>query len=173
MMKRHQKVNREGHPGMIKQSLAVAVTSVMLLGACEGMQDRPGETLGTIVGAGVGLIIGSKVGDGRGQSVATAIGAMAGAWIGSQMGKELDERDRQQAEQVAQDSLENNSSGVSSTWNNPDSGNSGSITPTDTYQTAEGEDCRDFESTITVDGETEVAQGRACRQADGSWLIVQ
>ena len=158
---------------MIKQGLAVAVTSVMLLSACESMEERPGETLGTFIGAGIGILIGSKVGDGRGQTVATAIGAMAGAWAGSQLGKALAEQDIQQAEQVAQDTLENNPDGVSSTWNNPDSGNSGSIVPANTYETAEGEDCRDFESTITVDGKTEVAQGRACRQPDGSWLITQ
>jgi surface antigen len=69
--------------------------------------------------------------------------------------------------------MENNQSGVSSTWSNPNSENSGSIIPTNTYQTADGEDCRDFKSTITVDGKTEAALGRTCRRPDGSWLIVQ
>jgi len=158
---------------MIKKGLAAVFASVILFSACDSLEEHPGETLGTFIGAGVGILVGSRVGDGRGQAVATAIGAMAGAWAGSQLGRTLDERDRQQAEQVAQDTLENNPDGVSSTWNNPDSGNSGTITPANTYETAEGEDCRDFESTITVDGETEAAQGRACRQPDGSWLIVK
>ena len=158
---------------MKHQILAIVAAAALFLSACEGMEERPGETMGTLIGAGVGAIVGSKIGSGRGQSVATAIGVLAGAWAGGQLGKTLDEQDQQQAEQVAQGTLENNQSGVSSTWSNPDSGNSGTITPVNTYQTASGEDCRDFESTITVDGKTEAAQGRACRQADGSWLIVQ
>ncbi len=158
---------------MKKQVLAMVAAFALLVSACESMEERPGETMGTLIGAGLGAIVGSKIGDGNGQTVATAIGALAGAWAGNQLGKALDEKDKQQAEQVAQGSLENNESGVSSTWSNPDSGNSGSITPTNTYQTADGEDCRDFESTITVDGKTEAALGRACRQPDGSWLIVQ
>jgi len=158
---------------MRKHVLAVVAASALLVGACESMEERPGETLGTLIGAGLGAIVGSKIGGENGQTVATAIGALAGAWAGSQLGKTLDEKDKQQAEQVAQGSMENNQSGVSSTWSNPDSGNSGSITPTYTYQTADGEDCRDFKSTITVDDKTEAALGRACRQPDGSWLIVQ
>lgn len=158
---------------MNKQVLAIVAASALLVSACESMEERPGETLGTIIGAGIGAVVGSKIGDGSGQQIATAVGLLAGAWAGNQLGKTLDEQDRQQAEQVAQGSLENNKSGVSSSWNNPDSGNSGTITPTNTYQTADGSDCRDFESTITVDGKTETALGRACRQPDGSWLIVQ
>lgn len=158
---------------MKKQIIGLSLASIVLLGACENMDERPGETIGTIVGAGVGAVLGSKVGDGRGQAVATAVGALAGAWIGNQLGKSLDERDKQMAEATSQDSLENNPSGTTSTWNNPDSGNSGSITPHNTYKTAAGDDCREFESTVQVDGKTEVTQGRACRQADGSWLIVE
>lgn len=158
---------------MRKQVLALVAASALFVGACESMEQRPGETLGTIIGAGVGAVLGSKVGDGSGKMIATALGGLAGAWLGSELGKSLDERDIQQAEQTAQDSLENNPTGVSSTWDNPDSGNSGSVTPTNTYQTAEGEDCREFESTVNVDGKTETTQGRACRQPDGSWMIVQ
>lgn len=158
---------------MKKQVLALVAASTLLVGACQSMEQRPGETLGTIIGAGVGAVLGSKVGDGSGQTIATVLGGLAGAWLGSELGKALDERDLEQAEQTAQDSLENNPSGVSSTWSNPDSGNSGSVTPTATYQTAEGTDCREFESTVNVDGKTETTQGRACRQADGSWVVVQ
>jgi len=137
------------------------------------MEERPGETLGTIIGAGIGAVVGSKVGDGSGKMIATALGGLAGAWLGNTLGKSLDERDIKQAESTAQDSLENNPSGVSSSWNNPDSGNSGTITPTNTYQTAEGDDCREFETTVNADGKTETSVGRACRQPDGSWVIVQ
>lgn len=158
---------------MKKQVLASVAVTVLLVSACESMEQRPGETMGTVLGAVGGAVLGSKVGDGSGQMIATAIGGLAGAWLGSELGRQLDERDMEQAEQTAQDSLENNPSGVSSTWSNPDSGNSGSVTPTNTYQTAEGEDCREFESTVNADGKTETTVGQACRQPDGSWMIVQ
>ena len=29
--------------------------------------------------------------------------------------------------------------------------------------------CRDYQSTITVDGKDQVVHGTACRQPDGSW----
>ena len=57
-------------------------------------------------------------------------------------------------------------------WNNPDSGNSGTFTPTrDGTNTATGEYCREYQTTVTVGGKTESAYGTACRQPDGSWRI--
>jgi surface antigen len=93
-------------------------------------------------------------------------------FMGRELGKSIDRGDFDKSEEVAQGSMDNNSDGETSTWNNPDSGNSGTITPQTTYKDDDGKDCRDFESTITVDGKTEVAHGRACRQPDGSWKVV-
>jgi hypothetical protein len=33
-------------------------------------------------------------------------------------------------------------------------------------------ECREFQQTITVGGQTQEAYGTACRQSDGSWKIV-
>jgi hypothetical protein len=33
--------------------------------------------------------------------------------------------------------------------------------------------CREFESTVIVDGQTRIAKGLACPEADGSWRIVR
>ena len=158
---------------MKKSVIALSVTTMLFLSACESLENRPGETIGTIVGVTVGALLGSKVGGGNGQLVAAAVGAVAGRWIGSEIGKAMDERDMVLAEATAQDTLENSPSGEAGSWDNPDSGNSGTIRPVNTYTADGGEDCRDFESTVVVDGETEVATGRACRQADGSWVIIQ
>ena len=48
----------------------------------------------------------------------------------------------------------------------------GTYTPVKTYQTDNGQYCREFQQTITVGGQTESAYGTACRQPDGSWQIV-
>ena len=73
--------------------------------------------------------------------------------------------------QTSQTALEKNPIGRTSSWSNPDSGHSGTVTPTRTYQTASGGPCREYQQTVTIDGKTEQAYGRACRQSDGSWKI--
>ena len=100
------------------------------------------------------------------------LGTLVGGWLGSETGKKLDEADKVKVQQTAQNTLEHNQTGQTASWHNPDSGNSGTITPTDTYK-SQGKDCREFESTVTVDGKTEPATGRACREEDGTWKIVQ
>jgi surface antigen len=59
-------------------------------------------------------------------------------------------------------------------WNNPKSGNSGSITPVREGKiTSTGEYCREYETTISVAGKSEKAFGTACRQPDGTWRILK
>lgn len=148
------------------------VLAVSLVG-CQSMQDSPKQTMGTLVGAGLGALAGSQVGSGKGQMAAIAAGTLLGAWAGSEVGASLDRADRMYMENNTQSALESNPTGVTSTWQNPDSGHSGTTTPVQTYRTAQGMDCREFENTVTVDGRTETATGRACRQADGTWKLVQ
>ena len=76
-------------------------------------------------------------------------------------------------ERNAQSSLEYTKVGTSTAWKNPDSGNSGTFTPTRTYTATKGDTCREYESTIYVDGREETATGTACRQADGTWKITK
>ena len=50
----------------------------------------------------------------------------------------------------AQRTFESAKTGETTTWQNPDSGHSGSITPTHTYQAASGQYCREYQQTIDV-----------------------
>ncbi len=156
----------------ILRGAAAIVVAVPLI-ACQNMQDNPKQTGGTLIGAGLGALIGSQVGSGKGKLAAVAVGALAGAWAGSEVGASLDRADKIYAQRNAQDSLEYNQTGQGKGWKNPDSGHSGTFTPTRTYKTAAGENCRDFETTIYVDGKQETGTGRACRQADGTWQIIR
>ncbi|MBT4628186.1 MAG: hypothetical protein HOC63_16045 [Rhodospirillales bacterium] len=158
---------------VIAMMMGIALFLSLTLSACDTMGNQAGETIGTVVGMTIGALLGSEIGDSSGQGVATAIGAVTGRLVGAGLGKALDGRDWELAEANAQDTLENKNSGETGSWDNPDSGNSGTIKPGDTYTADSGEDCRDFESSVVVDGKTEVATGRACKQADGSWLIIQ
>ena len=154
----------------MKTSKFVLVLSLAaFLAACAENQTGQKQTLGTIIGAGLGALAGSQVGSGKGKLAAVAIGALGGAFLGGQLGKTLDDVDRMKASETQQAVLEKNKDGQSSTWNNPNTGHSGRVTP---IRTRQGEDCREYEHEITVDGRKEVVKGTACRQNDGSWRVI-
>jgi surface antigen len=71
----------------------------------------------------------------------------------------------------AQHTFETARTGQTTTWQNPDSGHSGSVTPTRTYQAPSGEYCREYQQEIVIGGEKHQSYGTACRQPDGSWKI--
>ena len=150
------------------------ILAVALVGTgCDTTQQAgQKETLGAITGAVLGGFLGSKVGGGEGQLWATGAGAIIGALAGSSVGRSLDNTDRLMMERTSQASLEHTKTGATSTWANPDSGHSGSVTPTKTYQSNNGDYCREYEQIVTVSGEEQKAYGTACRQADGSWRVV-
>jgi len=156
---------------MIKIFLPV-ILSVAFLSGCESVQNAgQKETIGAVTGAVVGGVLGSKVGGGKGQLFATGAGAVLGAIAGSSVGRSLDQNDRMMMERTSQKSLESAPTGSASAWRNPDSGNSGTVTPTRTYQDANGNFCREFEQYVTINGSEQRATGTACRQEDGTWRI--
>ena len=132
-----------------------------------------GILVGNIAGVGVDLsYIGLKVlpavilG-----GLDSVLGAILGGLIGGAIGNRMDAADRREANRATYHALESASSGNTQTWKNPDSNNSGSIRPTNTYQAQNGQYCREYEQTITVSGETRQAYGTACRQPDGTWKM--
>ena len=159
----------------IKSRLQFLALIVLIspLFACQTLQDNPKEAGGTLLGAGLGALIGSNAGSGKGQLAAVAVGALVGAWAGSEVGKSLDKADQIFAEKTAQETLEYAQVGQRQSWSNPDTGNSGTFTPTRTYKKENKQDCREFVTTIHVGGKQETGTGRACRQPDGTWKIVQ
>lgn len=152
-------------------SLAVALSAMMLLSACVTDQGEK-QTLGTLIGAGLGGLAGSQIGSGSGKLVAVGAGVLLGGLLGSELGKSLDKADQIYLEQNEQSTLETGPTGMSSGWVNPDSGNSGNLTPTRTFATSSGQPCREYHSTVTIDGQTEDVYGTACREPDGSWRFV-
>ena len=136
------------------------------------MENRPKQTLGKLLGAGVGGLLGAQIGSGKGQLAAVAAGVLAGAYFGDEVGRSLDRADKLYMDQNAEKSLEYSQTGTTSEWKNPDSGNSGTFKPVRTFETSSGQNCREFETTIFIDGRSETAKGTACRQIDGSWKII-
>ena len=149
------------------RALVSCVLVMFLVTACANAGPKTG--IGAVGGAAAGGLIGAAAGGGTTGIIG---GVLLGGLLGGAIGNALDQRDREYAAQTYQQSLESSQTGSASTWRNPDSGNSGTITPTRTYQDAGGQYCREFQQTVTVGGETEQAYGTACRQPDGSWKIV-
>ena len=111
------------------------------------------------------------MGRGKGQLVAVAMGTIAGAMIGNSIGQSLDRADRAQLYH-AQTVAHSAPMGRSVEWSNPDSGNHGSVTPTrDGYDRISGDYCREYETTIWVNGREETGYGTACQKTDGTWEI--
>ena len=154
------------------RQLATVTLLTVVLAACANI-GGPKQTGGTLLGAGLGALAGSQIGAGRGQLAAVAVGTLLGAFVGGEAGKSLDRADKLFAKQTMQRSLETTPSGTTSNWTNPDNRNSGTFTPTRTYQTTNGRYCREFQGTVTIGGNTEKAFGTACRGPDGAWKIVR
>jgi len=150
------------------QKSALPVILVLALGACQQGQVNK-QTGGTIIGAGLGALVGSQIGSGGGQLAAVAVGTLAGAFLGSEVGKSLDRADQLAMQRTSHSALETAPTHQVSSWRNPDSGHSGTVTPTRTYQTSSGRHCREYTQTVTIDGRTETIRGIACRQYDGTW----
>ena len=159
-------------------ALVLLVAAGLGLSACEntgGGRQGGGvskEGAGTVLGGIGGAALGSLFGSGKGRLVGVAAGALAGAYLGNQVGQSLDRADRAAMERASNQAA-NAPIGQQISWRNPDSGNSGTVTPVrEGTNNATGEYCREFQQNVTIGGKTEQAFGTACRQPDGSWHII-
>lgn len=165
---------------LLRKTAYCAVISLSLLSqgcsgngaGLSGLDLLTKENIGAVTGAAGGAWIGSNIGGGKGNTVATAAGTLLGGILGANVGRSLDSADMQYYDRNSQYAMENSRSGETTTWNNPDSGVSGTITPTRTYESA-GRFCRDYTQTINVDGRNVQGTGRACREDNGAWTIIQ
>lgn len=157
---------------MFRKSMLGVVALALLLPACQAQNMGNKETFGTLGGAAVGGLLGSNVGKGSGRLAATAAGVVLGGWLGNEIGSSLDSADRSAMSQATYRAY-SAPIGQQITWNNPQSGNAGTIVPVRDGYANDGAYCREFQQTITVGGQKQQAYGRACQQPDGSWKIVQ
>lgn len=144
-------------------SLLTAVAIGIVLSGCGTTHEQQGEIIGGVIGG----VVGSQVGDGTGQVVAIIVGTMAGSMIGRHIGETMDQSDRMYTAQT----LNNNRTGETRQWINPDNGNSYAVTPTRTFEASSGP-CRDFRlKTVAAGRSAQDVYGTACLQGDGSWLL--
>jgi len=151
--------------------LVLVLLLAVVVAGCDPTTGMPGQkaTMGGLGGAAAGGLLGAAAG---GSGAGIAAGVLLGGLLGGVVGDRLDAADRQAAQQAAGRALETAPAGRSVAWTNPDSGHAGTVTPTRTYHTAQGQYCREYQQTVRMDGQQQRAYGTACCQPDGSWKAV-
>lgn len=158
--------------------MILAVMLSLSLGACAqngednawGMGNK--QTVGTVGGGVLGGLAGASMGKGRGRLWTTGAGALLGAFVGSSIGKSLDQADRMYHEQAVERAYAAPLNDTIS-WNNPQSGHHGTVTPIREGRNAStGGVCREYKQSIFIDGQAQTAVGRACQNGDGTWSVV-
>lgn len=133
--------------------------------------DRSGfssSNVGSVVGGILGGILGSNIGKGKGKTLATIAGVIVGASIGNNIGSSMDDADRYCAGQAFGRAQDNQTVA----WTNPDTHREYTVTPDRTYRQDNGRQCRNYTSTVIIDGRQEQATGSACKDHSGNWQII-
>lgn len=130
------------------------------------------NTIGGVLGGFAGGALGSTIGKGMGRGLAMAAGVAIGAKLGHDFAKDLSKEDKLHLDRATDDALNMPASGQPVNWSNPNSGTYGAVTADQVTTTAQGENCRQFETTVNVKGETRAATGTACRTQNGAWEII-
>ena len=126
------------------------ITTFMASACAEQGGPLTNQQGGTIIGAIGGAAAGSQFGKGPGRAAMTALGALGGAAIGNSIGNGMDNANRAAAQPAMV-----------------------LASPQAAPQAPVNNNCREFTQTITVGGRPQQAYGTACRQADGTWQVVQ
>ena len=85
--------------------------------------------------------------------------------------EQMSATDTRLADQAAQEALENLQSDKVLRWKNPETGNSGTMTPIKTYYNeSKRAHCRKYRELITVGDISEQYSDTACRNSRGTWV---
>jgi surface antigen len=167
---------------MTTHKIIAALMALAMVSACTQPNGAPNagimngggvnkQDAGTVLGAVGGGFLGNQIGGGSGRAVATVGGVLLGGLLGNQVGKSLDNADLAAYNQASQRAMENGQPGQALPWHSQNA--SGTVTPSNYYQSSNGQYCREYTQTITVGGSTKQGYGTACRQSDGTWKIVE
>ena len=150
---------------MQKSGMLVLVLAFGLLAGCDSNREF-GRVAGGIAGAGIG----NQLGRGNNRAFTTVVGAIIGSSLGERIGQDMDARNRERLAQV----LESSRSNTQTTWVNPDrQGERFVVVPGRAFHRHK-RICRPFTMTVTIDGETMVKRGVACRDRhQNRWVIVE
>ena len=130
------------------------------------------DPAGVIIGAFLGGIIGNAAGGRNNQGASTAAGVFAGGAIGAMLSNNLDCEDRTYAYRAYGDGFNAGRPNATYQWRNPRNSQRGEIHVRDYYDDPDGFRCANYTQRIFIGNRPEEASGRACRQPNGSWAMV-
>jgi len=126
------------------------------------------DVIGLLLGAAAGGYAGSHIGKGNGQLAAVGAGVLLGGLLGREFGNSLNHTDPACMGQF----MESTPPYQTVRWQNPDTGSTYNLVPSETYRDEGGQYCREYQSEAKINGEVQRTYGTACRQPDGQWKLV-
>ena len=130
---------------------------------------RSSDPAGVLVGALIGGLIGNAMDDDGGGAIA---GVILGGAMGAALTRDLDCEDRSYAYRSYYNGFNSGRPGSIHRWRNPRNGRYGQMRVDGYYNDQAGFRCTTFTQTVYINGRPRIDRGRACRQPDGSWAIV-
>ena len=135
------------------------------LAACSPGNNTGGATVG---GAAIGGLLGAAAFSGSSaQWVGIVGGALIGSVIGNQIGQYMDRQDQVNM----QNAIVHTPVGSEARWTNQKRKITYSVRPIKNYK-SKGRYCREYQTTVTINGKLQKGYGKACREPDGTWRIV-
>lgn len=107
-------------------------------------------------------------GDGGTKAVA---GVAGGGLIGGELGADLSRKEHLFGLEAEYRALETTPAGRPVRWQNDRTGNGGTVVAAQPYRVG-SQDCRQYSHTVSIHGVQRSARGTACRNDDGSWIVL-
>ena len=143
---------------------------IFLIVSCENTGDK--KVLGQIIGAAVGGYVGSKIGSGATKDISVILGGAAGYILGGKIVEILSKKEREEFNNVIENSLNFTPDNASESWESNENQNiTGEVIPLNNYK-MKNRDCRDFKKVIRKNNEIFEENSSACRNKEGNWEII-
>ena len=141
-----------------------AFIAMVGLNGCANMGEN--QQAGSLTGGIIGGLLGSGMGSRSGRTAAIIGGSVVGSMIGNNIGYEMDQANRIRVARA----LETTRLNHSRSWVDSHTGYKYTVKPTRTFHQG-GSVCREYDTSIIIDGQLQQAKGRACRDANENWVI--
>ena len=143
---------------------------IFFIVSCENTSDK--KVFGQIIGAAVGGYVGSKIGSGATKDISVILGGAAGYILGGKIVEILSKKEREEFNNVIENSLNFTPDNASKSWqSNENQNTTGEVIPLNNYK-MKNQDCRDFKKIIRKNNEIFEENSSACRNKEGNWEII-
>lgn len=155
---------------LIKVTAAFGLVAT-LLGGCSASGNINKAQVGAILGAVGGSLAGAHLAPRGGEKLFAGLGSGAGSFVGQKLGSYLDERDREAMREATLAAL-GGSIGSTSSWENPDSGHSGTVVVLSELPSAE-RTCRAVDTDVRIDSGRLQQKQEWCLGGSDEWELVK